>query len=99
MPANTSTSTNATARRDTTQVPIDPFGPIVWYGTTTAIEANAVVTPAQLWQQYYGSYTLIGYSFNRTNAAATMTANLPIYIKCAPQADGSAIIDADTPYV
>ena len=99
VPANTSTSTNATAKRDTIQRPIDPFGEIVWYGTTTAIEANANVTAAQLWQQYYSTYTSIGYSFNRTGAAQTMTANLPIYIKCAPQSDGSAIIDADTPYV
>lgn len=99
VPANTSTSTNATAKRDTIQTPIDPFGEIVWYGTTTVIEADAVVTSAQLWQQYAGSYTAIGYSFNRTGAAATMTANAPIYIKCTPQADGSAIIDADQPYV
>lgn len=99
VPANTSTSTNATAKRDTIQRPIDPFGEIVWYGTTTAIEANANVAAAQLWQEYYGSYTAIGYSFNRTGAAQTMTANRPIFIKCAPQSDGSAIIDADTPYV
>ena len=99
VPANTSTSTNATAKRDAIQTPIDPFGEIVWYGTTTAIEANANVTAAQVWQQYYGSYTAIGYSFNTTGAAATMTANLPIYIKCTPQANGSAIIYASQPYV
>lgn len=99
VPANTSTSTNATAQRDVNQTPIDPFGEIVWYGTTTVIEANAAVTAAQLWQQNAGSYTSIGYSFNRTNAAQTMTTNRPIYIKCAPQSDGSAIIDADDPYV
>ena len=28
-----------------------------------------------------------------------MTAHEPVYIKCAPQADGSAIIDAEEPYV
>jgi hypothetical protein len=49
VPANTSTSTNATAKRDAIQTPIDPFGEIVWYGTTTSIEANANVTAAQLW--------------------------------------------------
>ena len=94
VPANTSTST---ARTPNTRA-IDPFGEIVWYGTTTAIEANANVTAAQLWQEYYGSYTAIGYSFNNTGAAQTMTANQPIYIKCTPQADGSAIIDPTTPY-
>lgn len=98
VPANTSTSTNATAARTPNTRAIDPFGEIVWYGTTTAIEANANVTAAQIWQEYYGSYTNIGYSFNNTGAAQTMTANLPIYIKCTPQADGSAIIDPTTPY-
>jgi len=99
VPANTSTSTNATSARNVNQRPIDPFGEITWYGTTTVIEANANVTAAQLWQQYYDTYTLIGYSFNNTGAAATMTANRPIYIKCTPQSNGSAIIDANTPYV
>lgn len=98
VPANTSTSTNATAVRTPNTRAIDPFGEIAWYGTTTAIDSGAVVTPAQLWQQYYGTYTNIGYSFNNTGAAQTMTANLPIYIKCTPQADGSAIIDANQPY-
>lgn len=98
VPANTSTSTNATSARTPNTRAIDPFGEIVWYGTTTAIEANANVTAAQLWQEYYGSYTAIGYSFNNTGAAQTMTANQPIYIKCTPQADGSAVIDPTTPY-
>jgi len=98
VPANTSTSTNATAVRTPNTRAIDPFGEICWYGTTTAIEANANVTAGQLWQEYYGSYTNIGYSFNNTGSAATMTANKPIYIKCTPQADGSAVIDPTTPY-
>lgn len=98
VPANTSTSTNTTAIRTPNTRAIDPFGEIVWYGTTTAIDANANVTAAQLWQEYYGSYTNIGYSFNNTGSAATMTANTPIYIVCTPQADGSAIIDPTTPY-
>lgn len=98
VPANTSTSTNATSARTPNTRAIDPFGEIVWYGTTTAIDANANVTAGQLWQEYYGSYTNIGYSFNNTGAAQTMTANAPIYIKCTPQADGSAIIDPTTPY-
>lgn len=96
VPANTSTSTNATASRAVNQRPIDPFGDIVYYGTTTAIEANATVTAAQIWQEYTMTF---GYSFNRTGAALVLTYPAPIYIKCAPQADGSAIIDADTPYV
>ena len=86
----------STAARAVNQRPIDPFGEIVYYGTTTAIEANANVTAAQLWQQY--TMTL-GYAFNRTGAALVLPYPSPIYIKCAPQSDGSAIIDADNPYV
>lgn len=96
VPANTSTSTNATASRAVNQTPIDPFGPIVYYGTTTAIEANANVTAAQLWQQYTLS---LGYSFNRSGAALTLTSNRPVYLVCTPQADGSAIMDPTTPIV
>lgn len=96
VPSNTSTSTNATAARAVNQRPIDPFGEITYYGTTAAVEANANVSAAQLWQQY--TLTL-GYAFNRTGAALVLTYPSPIYIKCAPQSDGSAIIDADDPYV
>lgn len=96
VPSTTSTSTNATALRDVNQRPIDPFGPIVYYGTTTAVEANANVAAAQLWQQYTVTF---GYAFNRTGAALNLNFPAPVYIKCAPQSDGSAIIDADTPYV
>ena len=96
VPANTSNSTNATAARTVNSRPIDPHGAIVYYGTTTAIEADALVTAAQIWQQY--TLTL-GYSFNRTGAALVLPYPKPIYVKCTPQADGSAIIDPDDPYV
>ena len=96
VPSNTSTSTNATALRDVNQTPIDPFGEIVYYSTKTAVEANANPDPTYLWTQY--AITL-GYSFNRTGDTLALTSFSPVYIKCAPQSDGSAIIDADTPYV
>lgn len=96
VPANTSTSTNATSARAVNQRPINPWGDIAYYGTTTAIEADASVTAAQLWQQYAMTF---GYSFNRTGEALVLPYPSPIYIKCAPQSDGSAIIDADNPYV
>lgn len=96
VPANTSTSTNATAIRDVNQRPIDPFGRIVYYGTTAAIDANASPSVTALWQQYT---FVLGYSFNRTGAALVLTYPAPVYIKCTPQSDGSAIIDSTTPYV
>lgn len=90
VPANKSSSTNATASRTTNTTPIDPFGPIVYYASTTAIEANAKPGATALWQQYTLS---LGYSFNNTDAALVMTTSKPVYLKCTPQADGSAVMD------
>lgn len=96
VPANKSSSTNATAKRDTCQTPINPFGAIVYYGTTASVAAGSNPSVSALWQQY--ALTL-GYSFNRTGAALVLDFPKPIYLKCSPQSNGSAIIDAETPYV
>lgn len=96
VPANTSSSTNATSTRATNQTPIDPFGSIRYYSYTTAISSGSRPGVTYLWEQYA---LVLGYSFNRTGAALVLVSWKPVYIKCAPQADGSAIIDADTPYV
>lgn len=97
VPANSSTSTNGTAKRDVITTPIDPFGAIFYYGYTTAIDAGSRPSASYFWQQYSG--VTLGYSFNRTNAALTLTSYEPIYVKCTPQSNGSAIIDPDQPYV
>lgn len=96
VPSTTSTSTNATAKRDVNQAVIDPFGEIVYYGTTASVAAGSSPSAANLWQQY--TLTL-GYAFNRTGAALVLPYPKPIYIKAAPQTGGGAIIDADDPYV
>lgn len=96
VPANTSSSTNATATRAVNQTPIDPFGPIYYYGSTSSVDANSSFGAASLWQQYAIS---LGYSFNNTGAALTLTFPKAVYIKASPTSDGKAIIDADTPYV
>ena len=96
VPANTSTSTNATATRTVNQTPIDPFGPIRYYSNTTAISAGSRPGASYIWEQY--NITL-GYSFNRTGAALTLTSWMPVYVKCTPLADGSAVMDSATPYV
>ena len=95
VPANNSTSTNATTARTPCQDPIDPFGPIVYYGTTAAVEANSRPAASSLWSQY--TFTM-GYSFI-VGSAVNLTSWEPVYIKAAPQSDGSAIIDSTTPYV
>ena len=91
VPANNSTSTNATTARSITQEKIDPFGRIVYYGTTASVAAGSNPAASSLWQQY--TFT-IGYSF-----VVTLTEWKPVYLKCAPQTDGSAIIDSTTPFV
>ena len=96
VPANTSTSTNATASRSACQTKIDPFGEIVYYGSTTSVAAGSSPGATVLWQQYTLS---LGYSFNTTGSALVLTYPAPVYLKCAPQSDGSAIIDSTTPYV
>lgn len=95
VPANNSTSTNATATRTVCQEEIDPFGPIKYYGTTAAVSAGERPSTSYLWDQ--NSVTL-GYSFNNTGEALTLTSWKPIYIKCSPQASGSAIINSAEPY-
>lgn len=91
VPANNSTSTNATSARTVCQDKINPFGRIVYYGTTTSVAAGSRPSASYLWQQY--AFT-IGYSF-----VVTLTEWKPVYLKCAPQSDGSAIIDSTTPFV
>lgn len=96
VPANNSTSTNATSSRTVCQDPIDPHGPIVYYGTTASVNQGSRPSAANLWQQYL---LTLGYSFNRTGAALTLTSWQPVYVKAAPQSDGSAVIDSTEPYV
>lgn len=96
VPANNSTSTNATASRTVCQSPINPWGAIYYYGTTASVAAGSRPSATYLWQQYV---ITLGYSFNRTGAALVLSTWKPVYVVCTPQADGSAIIDDTTPYV
>lgn len=96
VPANTTYDNSATSVKPVNQVPINPFGEIVYLGNSTSYLADADVTATAIWQQYAFA---LGYSFNTTGAALTLTSRKPVYVKCAPQSDGSAIIDSTTPYV
>ena len=94
--ANASSSTSATAAKTVTTLAIDPFGPILYYSTTTAVSAGSRPAAANCIQQYNG--ITLGYSFNRTGAALTLTSWKPVYVKCTPSTDGSAVIDPDNPF-
>lgn len=96
VPANNGTDNSTTSIKTVNQRSINPFGSIVYCGNSTDYAAEATITASATWQQYP---LALGYSFNRTGAALTLTAQLPVYIKCAPQSNGGAIIDSTTPYV
>lgn len=96
VPASVNSVNNANTVRPVNQRPIDPFGRIMYTSANTNYPAGSTVAVATLWSQYPLS---LGYSFNTEGGDLTLTTSAPVYIKCAPQLDGSAIIDAQEPYV
>ena len=96
VPASVNSTNNATTARPVNQRPINPFGRIVYTSANTNYTAGSNLAATTIWSQYA---FVLGYSFNRTGAELTLTSKAPVYVKCAPQTDGSAIMDADTPYV
>lgn len=89
VPANTSSSTNNTAKRTPSTTAIDPFGRIVYNSTNGTVNAGDSLPTATVWSQYIFS---LGYSFNDTGAALTLTYPCPVWIKCQPQTNGSALL-------
>lgn len=81
--------------KEVNQRPIDPFGSIVIQSSGN-YSAGAVISGTIL---YHQRFLAMGYAFNRTGALPTMSVGLPVYVKCAPRNDGSAVIDAEEPYV
>lgn len=95
IPANTQYDNSATSNKTVNQRKINPFGRIVYMTGTTNVPAGSAVGATTVWDQY----TLnLGYSFAK-GSALTMTYPKPVYLKCAPQTDGSAIIDSTNPWV
>ena len=96
VPASVNSSSNATTARAVNQRPINPFGRIVYTTASTNFTAGSNLTATTLWDQYVFS---LGYSFNVNGGALALTTAAPVFLKCTPQSDGSAIIDATTPCV
>ena len=96
VPAASDTTNSATSAKTVNQRAIDPFGRIVYCSATTNYAAEADIAAGTTWDQYL---LTLGYSFNRTGAALNLTLKAPVYVKAAPQSDGSAIIDDTTPIV
>lgn len=88
VPANTSTSTDATTARTLNTRVIDPFGAIVYNSTNGTTNSGSRPAVATLWEQY----TLtIGYTY-----VLSMTAWKPVYMQCTPQTGGGAVMNAVT---
>lgn len=83
VPINTSTSTSPTTAKTLNTQPIDPFGRIVYAKNSQT--ANFKIGATDSWEQYWLSD--IRYSYVKT-----LTDYNPVYLKCTPQADGSAIM-------
>lgn len=84
VPINTSTSDNATTSRTLNTRAIDPFGAIVYNSTNGTVSSGSRPAVTTLWQQYA---LTIGYSYVKT-----LTAWNPVFLKCSPNTDGSAIM-------
>ena len=68
-----------------------PFGAILFYNSTGAVDSNAVIPNGRL----YDSLLIdLRYSFN---IGTTLTANKAVYIVAVPQSDGKAKLHATTP--
>lgn len=83
VPINTSTYLNPSAGTALNSRPIDPFGPIVYLDAQCSANANLDADSTWLHQ-----LVIITHS-----CAVTLTDDKPIYLKCTPQDDGSAIME------
>ena len=87
VPANTSTATDATTARSLNTRAIDPFGPIVYRSTNGTCTSGSGLGATGIWQQYTLS---IGYSYMASGFSLTFPDS--VYLRCTPQADGSAVM-------
>lgn len=97
VPANNNSAADYTSIKTVTQTPINPFGEIVYYDGTTNLYVSSYAAPAES-KIYSQIKCYIGYSFCPT-ANYQLSVLKPVYVKCAPQSDGSAIIDSTNPIV
>lgn len=102
VPFAVDTSSLIAQNKTVNQRPINPFGEIVYFAYTTTLTANS--TEASISYCYRQNYCDLRYSVYNQNIASIdniypLTARNPVYVKCTPQSNGSAIIDADTPIV
>lgn len=82
VPINTSTSGTSTTPKTLNTRPINPFGRIIYYPSSGHM--NSYLNANTQWDQ---QYLTIGYSY-----VVALTSGLPVYLRCTPQSDGSAVM-------
>lgn len=95
IPANTTNSSDENAQKTVNTAYFNPFGEIRYYSSTTTVNSGSRPGAAYLWTQ---NAFPIGYSFNTTGDAPTLTSWQPVYLKCEKATDGSVRLSS-TPYV
>lgn len=91
---NVSNGYDNTAKAMLTNVAIDPFRPIYYYATTTAVAANGSIGAGSLFW-HYGAVDL-RYTFNMTTSS--LTANRPLYLVVTPTDGGMCKLASSTPW-
>lgn len=89
-PANNVSNKPTTYTKALTTESFNPFDPIYYYSTTTAVAAGAAPSASYLYTQYSGID--LRYSFN---AGSTLTAFKPVYLRCTPQGNCEVKLDGN----
>ncbi len=82
LPVNSKSNVTGTGKPLTT-LSFDPFGPIFYYASTTAVSAAGAVNTNYLYTQY--ASVDLRYSWN---CGQTLTSQRSLYVVCVPQSDG-----------
>ena len=82
LPLNSVSNNTGTSKTMTTES-FDPFGKIIYWGTTTTVAAEAAYGRYYQYQQYTDFNAC--YTFN---CGSTLTVNKAVYLVCVPQSDG-----------
>lgn len=82
LPLNSVSNNTGTSKAMTTES-FDPFGKIIYWGTTTTVAAEAAYGRYYQYQQYTDFNAC--YTFN---CGSTLVVNKAVYLVCVPQSDG-----------
>ena len=87
---NTSNSTSTSKTLSTTA--FNPFGPIYYYSTTTTVSSGSSPGASYLYTKYNAANMRYAWNVSTTS----LTTKTPVYVRCAPQTDGSVKLDGNS---